>query len=840
MDTSELQEATGHDEASGVNAEQIFRQQVEELAGDIAASVSTDRIKKAVAAALTHIPSENDARPLSGEDLAKRMEGVFAQHLVTDEFAERVSQLAGEAAGELLGAHVEEALKEHESSDAFTGRVRDIAASSVGELVSDKLTGPELVARVRETAEEVVAQKLQTAISEALAGVPDEAAVCQAAGKVVGEAINGDDLALVVREIASNVVAESPPADPEELARSAAAGVSNAVEEALSAKLGLAVSEKLSAALAAFTASEELAAAISERVEAGVAPALQAVSEAVGAEQFESAAAEIKEAQARVQESVRGLTERVDQVTSSVAEAQGDLERKLTSEISSALEGQVAGDEFEAKVKSIAGEVAAEAVSAALSEKLAGVPSEESVRSIAQSAATNAVAEGISEKLGDLPDAESVRVTAREVAEGLVAENVNEKLAGVPDAEQVRSTAREVAESVVAESLGEKLANVPDEAAVRSAAREVAESVVSESVSDKLADLPDEARIRALAGEVATESAGPVVEEKVRAALAEQLSSEELSERITRVAREVTAEVLGARVSKLEDEVEQRVKSGELRAELEPVLAKAGEAVSVAELDAKVGEFEAAGAEIKKQTSELAEALEGVKAGGAESSSKLQEIAEQVRTLNDSVETVAAFIEDTGLFSQRLGRLDLSLERTTPSEQVDDQIQTLYQDVAAAAEKFQNLPAAEKIKDAAKNSLEHALKHLQAVEAEQTQKSSEQRLRQIVREETGGFDRDALNARIDEKIKEVVVEMIRSGDLQDQIKGLVRRSTERRPAPAAAAPAKVDTGEVLKELVDSDDFKVALDERFRTMLEYLKMDVMPRQVKKILKEQADG
>jgi hypothetical protein len=196
---------------------------------------------------------------------------------------------------------------------------------------------------------------------------------------------------------------------------------------------------------------------------------------------------------------------------------------------------------------------------------------------------------------------------------------------------------------------------------------------------------------------------------------------------------------------------------------------------------------------------------------------------------------MVVFLQDTAILNQRLNRLDLSLDRMIPAGELDSQIQDLYQEVASAAEKFQKLPGAEAIKGAAKQSLEHALQHLQAVEAEQSNKSSEGRLRQIVREETGGFDRDALNARIDAKIKEVVLEMIRSGDLQEQIKGLVRRGTERR-----AVPAKVDATEVLKELVDGDDFKVALDERFRTMLDYLKTDVMPRQVKKILKEQAGG
>jgi len=839
MDTSELREATGQAEAAGTNAEQVFRQQVEELAVDIAASVSPDRIKKAVAAALTHVPGDDVARPLSGEDLAKRMESVFAQHLVTDEFAQRVSQLAGEVAGELLGAHVEQALKEYESSEAFSGRVGDIAAATAGDLVSEKLAGPELVSRVRGTAEEVVAEKLQTAIPEALAGVPDEAAVREAAGSAMNDAIKGDDLALVIREIASRVIAENPPVDPQEIASSAAEGVSGAVEEALAARLDPAIGEKLAAALADFAASDELAAAISTKVEAGVAPALQAASEAVGAEQLEGVTSELREAQSRVQESLGGLSERVDGVASSLDAAREEFERKLAGEIGRALEGQVSGDEFDSRVKALAGEVAAEVVSASVAEKLAGVPDADQVRAASREVAREVLDEGVGQKLAEFPDAEQVRATAREVAAGIVAETVSEKLQDVPDAGQVRATAQEVAEEVVARIVEEKLQDVPDAERMRSTAREIAAGIVAETVSEKLSDLPDEARIRELAREVATECAGPVAEEKVSAALATQLDSEELAERITRVAREVSADLLGARVSKLEDEVEQRVSREDLRSELEPVLAKAGEAVGAAELEARAGQFEAAAAEIKKQASELADALEAVKSGSAENSGKLSEVGEQVKALGESVEAVAAFIEDTGILNQRLSRLDLSLERLTPAEQVDDQIQSLYQEVAAAAEKFQNLPAAEKVKGAAKNALEHALKHLQAVEAEQAEKTSEQRLRQIVREETGGFDRDELNARIDEKIKEVVVEMIRSGDLQDQIKGLVRRSTEQRPVPAAA-PAKLDAGEVLKEMVDNDDFKIALDERFRTMLDYLKNDVMPRQVKKILKEQAGG
>jgi hypothetical protein len=909
MDTSELQEVSGEDaaleqaselstapESDNAEAEDAFRRQVEVLAGDIAASVSPDRIKKAIAAALTQTPGEDGGRSLSGDKLAKTMERVFAQHLVTDEFGERVSQLAGEVAGELLGAHVEEALKEFESSEAFTGRVRDIAASSVGELVAEQLTGPELTSRIREIAGASLEERLGDAISEALTSVPDEAAIHETAREVVSEALAGDDLDLTIRQIANKVVAENPPPSAEEIARSAAKGVRAAVDEVLQEKLGPALSEKLSTALPEYSASEELAAVITERVEAGVAPVLETVSGAVSSEQLEKAAAELREAQSEAQQKIDYLGQRVALVSSNLEEAQGAMEEKLTAEISAALEGQVAGEELEARIRELARDISEEVAGAkladlpdearirelateaaaqavaegigdrlddlpdeekicaaareeagtmvaeVLAEKLVAVPDEEQVRllagevaaqlvsevesklgqlpgseeirALAEEVAGKAAAAGLEEQLAELPDSDTVRATAQEVAREVVSEVVTEKLADLPDAENIRATAQEVARKVVSETVSEQLADLPDAEKVRATAGEVAREVVAEVVSEKLAGLPDEDAIRALAGEVAGDAALPIVEEKLKSALAEQLNSEELSTRINRVAREVAAELLGARVNKLENDIENKLGREDLEGPAE---------------------------ELRKKTSELSAGLEALRSELGEGASKsLAEAGEQVKSMGESVAAMASFLHDTTLFNQRLNSLDLSLERMAPPEQVNDQIQTLYQDVAAAAEKFQNLPAAEVVKLAARETLEGAMKHLQAVEQEQTAKTSEQRLRALVREETGGFDRDALIGRIDEKIKEVVVEMIRSGDLQDQIKGLVRRSTERKVAPAPAGPVKVDSSEVLKELVDSDDFKIALDERFRTMLEYLKMDVMPRQVKKILKEQAEG
>jgi hypothetical protein len=41
--------------------------------------------------------------------------------------------------------------------------------------------------------------------------------------------------------------------------------------------------------------------------------------------------------------------------------------------------------------------------------------------------------------------------------------------------------------------------------------------------------------------------------------------------------------------------------------------------------------------------------------------------------------------------------------------------------------------------------------------------------------------------------------------------------------------------EFCQKIVGSDDFKIALDDRFRTMLDYLKTDEIPKQVRKGLK-----
>jgi len=50
------------------------------------------------------------------------------------------------------------------------------------------------------------------------------------------------------------------------------------------------------------------------------------------------------------------------------------------------------------------------------------------------------------------------------------------------------------------------------------------------------------------------------------------------------------------------------------------------------------------------------------------------------------------------------------------------------------------------------------------------------------------------------------------------------------------AEIKNQTPEVVKEIANSDEFKVLLDDKFKVILNYLKQDVIPKQVKKLLKD----
>jgi hypothetical protein len=135
-----------------------------------------------------------------------------------------------------------------------------------------------------------------------------------------------------------------------------------------------------------------------------------------------------------------------------------------------------------------------------------------------------------------------------------------------------------------------------------------------------------------------------------------------------------------------------------------------------------------------------------------------------------------------------------------------------------------------------------------------------ERIRHVAASETGEMDLTDLREKVAGLVKSCVAEALQGGEIAEQVRVVVQQVVSRQEVTStrmlrlkdlktASDPGQVQEAEalaeasgppqpheILQDLVESDGFKIALDDRFRTMLEYLKSDVIPRQVKKILED----
>jgi hypothetical protein len=321
----------------------------------------------------------------------------------------------------------------------------------------------------------------------------------------------------------------------------------------------------------------------------------------------------------------------------------------------------------------------------------------------------------------------------------------------------------------------------------------------------------------------------------------------------------VSADIFGVRLTKIEHDLEEKAGAGDLEKGLEGL--RAGMA-SAEDLDRRAGELESARAGLEEKLSGLGEELEKLRTVTSEADEEAGQLAEKVSIEEEKSGALTVLLGAILKIHLRVTRLDMSLERLADAGSVQADIEEITRLVSETREKLSATTGTERIGDTAEEVLEDAMERVREIESELAEARGEVRLRALIREETGGMGKEDLLAQSEEQLRDIVAEMIRTGELHKQLKTIVRRGTERRtPAEGGGAmprgrwltvkdegdalPGASDVGatpsasvdELLQKVVSSDDFKIALDERVRTMLEYLKTDAITRQFKKLFKEQ---
>jgi hypothetical protein len=188
----------------------------------------------------------------------------------------------------------------------------------------------------------------------------------------------------------------------------------------------------------------------------------------------------------------------------------------------------------------------------------------------------------------------------------------------------------------------------------------------------------------------------------------------------------------------------------------------------------------------------------------------------------------------------------------------------------AAAASLETLLAAPELGERIRGEVGAAAEQVQAAAAEQVQSAVAEQVQSAVAERVRAAVAEAVAAEVEktatavppegaaaagvsreemgQEVRKALAEMVDSGALKNQIQAMVKKAARQRevtrtrvmrvgektPEGAeidAARPATIDE-ELLRKVVDSDDFKAALDQRFRAVLDYLRTEVIPREIEK--------
>jgi hypothetical protein len=870
---------------------------IRELAGEIAEA----RASAAVSDALGGVPDEARIRELAA-DVARGVAGeaVAGAPRLT---AEQAEEIAGRVLSERFGAEVGAALEKHLEDGGLRAKVEElsravadeVAEARVGAAVSQALGGVPDESRVRELAGGVAEERVGAAVEEVLGRIPDEESLRRIAEGVaadkVGEAVGGVPTEERVRVLAEEVagrrvdeaIAQALERTPGE------AQIRGIADEVAAGRVGDAV-----AGLPGEDRVRELAAEEAGlKLEESVGDALKSVPDEEQVRTLAGAlfAERFGEALNRELES-EDFAGRVDERARKIA---ADL---VTERLAEALEGHVGGEELSARVRELSSEVFQQQVSGALTECLESRDFSDRLDELSKESISEQISrtlegytnsKGLADRIWEVVrgrvqtevsmeldqklDPGKVAALVEKSVGGVLSERMSGALEAYTSSEALAERVREIAGSSAGGEAPSGGGGGLDEEQVREIARGMVRDNILEAISATLRSGPFEERIREIARGAGTGDAGEggapaeLAEEKIREVASEVFRDSLPGQGLADFIRDMVGKMLEekgvgtAGAGKGEGEgtapagLEDRVLKIEQSFEALPTYLQ-----GTARIYQRLNQLEKSVSRVPGQEhveSQIAELRKQV-AGAAE------QLSEMPGTLRGMAKDALA---DT---LEHIDRLEAEHSEGRAGEHLRELIRTEIdaagggggggldrEEVARIVGTLMGTPQfAEKIKalvpkpePTAAAEPGEELVHSLVMSPELTE-----RIRHVAAEGEGP-DLAELRDQIDKQVKEVVADMVNSGELKEQIGGLVEKAAKKiqrvemtqtrtlrlKDAEAASDPSQVQEApqatpdEMLQHVVNSDDFKVALDDRFRTMLDYLKSDVIPRAIKKHLK-----
>ncbi len=875
---------------AGIPDEQRVRAVAGEVAGRVVAEASTGAL------------DEERARTLAAEVTEERVSAVVADLPNEDRVRELAAAAAGEkalddeAVRNIALAAVDKQLSDMRAGIPGEERIREIAAGVAVERVAEALGALPDEERIRSLACEVVERRMEEAAAETL----DESQVRALAAEVYGQ--QGPD-ADAVREIAGAVAAERVAglASEERVGELLSEKVDGLIGEEQVRELlarqvdGLAGEDRVRALAAEVCGQQALDADAVREIAAAVAAegvAGLAREERVGELLSEKVDGLIGEERVRelIAQQVAGLAGegRVRALAAEVYAQQGpdaDAVREIAEAVAAERFAGLASEERVAELLSerVDGLIGEERVRELIAQQVAGSLDAMDFSAVVRSAAEDAVEKALS--AGGLVTSEVLAERLREATSGLdrsaelealrtemrtLREAAPETESGVDEA-QVRALVGDEVGKAVAERLNTALESYTSSEALSARIAEIARSAagpVDEKIAAHVDELVEEAvadRVRAavevhLAGDgIAAQmqtAVSTALGERLGQALEAYTSSEALAARIDELIGDSVTNAVGEQLASEEFETRFRALGR----------GAAGEAVSgaVSDEDAErlrklEGSLEALPAYLQG-TARIYQRLNGLEKS-LERMPQSEHVEEEISELRKQVASTAEKISDMpgpqtvremaeSALTDTLEHID-RLEAEHSEGRAGEHLRELIRrEVASAA------PGGGKVDH------EEIAKVLGALMG--TPQFSEKLKKLLPAQEApaaGAVDAAALQEEVEKQVEKGIADMLSSGELKAALGSLVSKGIKTvqhqeqtstrmlrlKDVQAATDPQNVQSAvpqdqvdELLQQIVSSDDFKVAIDDRFRTMLDYIKADIIPKQVKKHMETQGDG
>jgi len=737
---------------------------------------------------------------------------------------------------------------------------------------------------VPEMANETFQQRVQQALQQILDRIPSDDRVRDLAGEVFRERLSGTVLAGFIKDVLEKLLASRGLPEGEELKKQVAEQVAGSldafdfssvardaarqvVDKSL-AESGLVSEDDLAARFEALPGAPDHGPEI-EALRAEIQALREAMPEPVGTDELEKRVETLESGQAEVRSATRDAGAALEELRAAHAES------------SSAI---VAASDVpdEDRIRELAREAAGQVLADAPVPEMEAHLDEEKIRELVAAETGRAVAdrlntalesytssEALSDRIAEIalstagPSDEETAAHVRELVDGVVSDRVRAVVEEQLTGESIAAQLQAAVGTAVAERLGKALEAYTSSEALAARIDEVVGGSIGKSVTEHLASGEFEEKIRALApaadqadefgreiaalrAELDGRLAGLVGDERFGALESAQQEMRALLDELKTAA--VPAAVDSARrLDKLEEALEtlpaylqgtariyQRLNGLEKSLERMPQPDQVDEEIrelrrQVASTAEKISDMPAPQTVREMAESALADTLAHIDRLEAEHSEG--RAGEHLRELVRREVEAAGGGGDGG---EALGREEVArlVGGLMDTPQFAEKVRALVPASEGAGDPGADLDAILMSPE-----LTERIKHVAAAEG------------------SGGFDLVELREQVERQVKEGIADMLHTGDLKAELGSLVSKGIKAaqhqeltstrmlrlKDVQAATDPDKVQAAvpeeqvdELLQRIVSSDDFKVAIDDRFRTMLDYIKADVIPKQVKKHL------